>query len=373
LTVFNIAWKEIKQNFRDFHTFVFMLAFPIALMLILGTALSNAFDQKITVNDINVIYKDTAGPQLSSSFQSFAKETGKSGVHFKKVSGTVDGKNEVKENNATAYVELTDKGIELYGNNRNSIEESITQGMLTAFADKYNVAVAVASVDASKLGSVMKEGNNRDFIKERSLKSANQPGSMDYYAIAMSTMIALYGAFYANSLLRAERVRNTALRLVAAPISKGEIFLGKILGCLTANSLCILAVVAFSHFVYKANWGEHIGIVLLVLLSEVILAVSFGLGISYIAKTGESSRMIIMIVIQISSFFGGAYFKIENPTGIMNVITHLSPLTWINQAITKIVYTNDLGAAITPIALNIGISILFLAITIVSLQRREGL
>jgi ABC-2 type transport system permease protein len=350
-----------------------MLAFPIVLMLILGSALSNAFDRKITVNDINVIYKDTAGSQISSSFQTFAKETGKSGVHFKKESGTVDGKKEVKENNATAYVELTDKGIELYGNNRNSIEESIIQGMLTAYADKYNVAVAVAHVDASKLGSVMKEGNKANFIKERSLKSAKQQGAMDYYAVVMSTMIALYGAMYASSLIRGERVRNTALRLVAAPIRKGEIFLGKILGCLTVNSLCLLAVVAFSHFVYKADWGEHIGVVLLLLLSEVFLAASFGLGISYIAKTGESSRTIIMIVIQLSSFFGGAYFKIENPTGIMNVITHLSPLTWINQAITKIVYTNDLGAAITPIALNIGISILFLAITIVSLQRREGL
>jgi ABC-2 type transport system permease protein len=196
---------------------------------------------------------------------------------------------------------------------------------------------------------------------------------MDYYAVVMSTMIALYGAMYASSLIREERVRNTALRLVAAPISKGEIFLGKILGCLTVNSLCLLAVVAFSHFVYKADWGDHIGVVLLLLLSEVFLAASFGLGMSYITKTGESSRMIITIVIQLSSFFGGAYFKIENPTGILNVITHLSPLTWVNQAITKIIYANDLGAAITPIALNLGIAILFLAIAIVSFQRREGL
>jgi ABC-2 type transport system permease protein len=373
LNVLSIAWKEIKLSLRDKRTFIFMLAFPIVLMLILGSALSNAFNSKIQLDDIYVLYKTTANSQLSDSFQNFAKQTGKTGVHFKRVSGTVDGKNEVKENNYTAYVEVSDKGIQLYGSSRNSIEESIVQGMLTAFADKYNMVTAVASVDATKLSTVMTSGSEHDFIKESSLQSKKQPGSMDYYAIAMSTMIALYGAIYASSLIREERVRNTALRLVAAPIRKSEIFLGKIIGCLTVNAACLLAVVAFSHFVYKANWGNHIGIVLLVLLSEVFFAVSFGLGISYIAKTGEASRMMIMIVIQLSSFFGGAYFKINNPTGILNYVTNLSPLTWANQAITKIIYANDIGAALTPITLNLGISILFLGFAIISFQKREGL
>ena len=109
------------------------------------------------------------------------------------------------------------------------------------------------------------------------------------------------------------------------------------------------------------------------LLSEVFLALSLGLGISYIAKTPDASKMIIMIVIQLSSFFGGAYFKIEIAAGILGFITNLSPLTWANQAITKLVYMNDLGAVVPAISLNLGISVLFLGIAIVSFQRREGL
>jgi ABC-2 type transport system permease protein len=373
MNIFNIAMKEIKLNLNDIRTLIFMLAFPIVLMLILGSALSNAFDSKIKVDNIHVLYKAAADTKVTSYFQSFIKNAEKSSVHFKMVSGTVDGRQEVKENRYTAYVELTDQGMQLYSSNRNSIEGSIVQGMLSAFADRYNMTAAVASVDPSKLSTVMASNSKHDFIKERSLKSAKKPGSMDYYAMAMTTMIALYGALYASSLIREERTRNTALRLVVAPIRKSEIFLGKILGCLTVNTVCILAVVAFSHFVYKADWGDHIGLVLLVLLSEVFFAVSFGLGVSYIAKTGEATRMIIMIVIQLSSFFGGAYFKIDNPTGILNYVTKLSPLTWANQAITKIIYTNDMGAALTPITLNLGISIIFLGIAIISFQKREGL
>jgi ABC-2 type transport system permease protein len=148
-----------------------------------------------------------------------------------------------------------------------------------------------------------------------------------------------------------------------------QILIGKILGSLVLNSLCILIIVIFSKFAFKANWGDHFGIVLLILLTEVILAVSFGLGLSYIAKTAAAARIIIMIIVQLASLVGGAYYKLSDTGGISS----LSPLTWANTAITKIIYGNDLLAAIPVISLNIGISAVFLAIAIVSLRRREGL
>ncbi|WP_419188716.1 ABC transporter permease subunit [Bacillus cereus] len=65
----------------------------------------------------------------------------------------------------------------------------------------------------------------------------------------------------ASSLIRGERIRKTGDRLIAAPISKAEIFIGKVLGSLVANALCILLVMLFSKFVFQANWGDHLGII----------------------------------------------------------------------------------------------------------------
>ena len=87
-----------------------MLAFPIVLMLVLGTALSNAFNSDShTIKDIQVIYKDEANGTFSQSFEAFAKVS-KSGIHFKKVSEEVDGKEKVKQNKYAAYVELNKDG-----------------------------------------------------------------------------------------------------------------------------------------------------------------------------------------------------------------------------------------------------------------------
>jgi ABC-2 type transport system permease protein len=259
--------------------------------------------------------------------------------------------------------------MQLYESGQNSIQASIVEGMLKAFTDKYNLVSEVAKVAPNQVATVLSSGGHDDYIKETSLHSAKQPGSMDYYAIAMTTMIALYAAMSASNLMRGERSLKTADRLLSSPITRGEILIGKILGSLVINSLCILIVVVFSKFAFKANWGDHFGIVLLILLTEVILAVSFGLGLSYIAKTTAAARIIIMIIVQLASLVGGAYYKLSDKDGISN----LSPLTWANTAITKIIYGNDLLAAIPVISLNIGISAVFLAIAIVSLRRREGL
>ncbi|MEI4800975.1 ABC transporter permease [Bacillus sp. FJAT-51639] len=369
MNIFNIAITQIKRDFRDIRTLVFMLAFPVVLMLILGTALTNAFNSdSLSIKNIQVLYKDEADSKFSQSFEAFIKETSKSGIHFKKVSTDVDGKEEVKQNKYAGYVEMNQDGVKLYESDRNSIEGSIVEGMLTTFVDKYNVVVEVAKVDPEKVSTVISSGNHDDYIKETSLQAAKKPSSMDYYAVVMTTMIALYGAMGASHLIRGERLRRTGDRLIAAPVSKAEIFLGKIFGSLVTNGLCLLLVIFFSKFVYKANWGDHLGVVFLILLTEVLLAISFGLGIGYITKTGEAAKAMIMVVVQLASIFGGAYFVVEE-----NVLTNMSPLTWANTAIMKIIYANNLGAAFPVISLNLGISALFLLLAIIVLRRREGL
>ncbi len=80
-----------------------------------------------------------------------------------------------------------------------------------------------------------------------------------------------------------------------------------------------------------------------------------------------------MLFVQLASFFGGAYFKIDSPEGIFKLITELSPLTWMNKALTKIIYANDFAAAFPALSINLAGSFIFLLVAVISLQRREGL
>ncbi|RKP48044.1 ABC transporter permease [Cohnella endophytica] len=374
MNILIIALKEIKTTLRDKRTFTFMLLFPIILMLILGTALSNAFSSTTPVGDLKLLYKsDIADKQLTQFWQSFSQAIEKEGIVSVPIEKGVDGKQEISANHYAAYAEVGDQGIAYYGSSKKTIESNILQGMLTAFADKYNLAAAAMATDPSLAEGIIRDANDSaaKYVKETSLIADKQPGSIDYYAMAMTTMIALYASISGTLLFWVEKKRNTIVRMIASPVSKGEIFAGKVIGCTVINILLVFAVMLVSKFVFQADWGNHLGIVLVVLVTEVMLAVSLGLVLSY--WKGDSARSIVMIFTQISSFIGGAYFPLGNSgESFMGFISDLSPLRWANQALTKIIYNGDLGAAWPAIGLNVGIAAACLFIAVVSMRKKEA-
>jgi len=377
LDILHIAWKEIKHDFRDIRTLVFMILFPIILMLVLGTALTGAFeggdfDKSLELDDMNILY-DNANDNMSQPLEEFTSEAEESGLYFKPIYNKSNGQKQVEEGKVDAYVSIDKDNVELYLNDRNSIKGNIIQGTLASFVDKYNLISEVITVAPEKAEAALTQTPKHDYIDEKSILPDENPGSMDYYAIVMTTMIALYAAISACHLIIHERSRNTANRLMVAPIHKRDIFIGKVLGSVVINMVCIIAVVAFSRFVFDANWGDNWGIVFLILLTEVILAISFGLGVSFLFKSTSGPAPIIIIIIQIVSFFGGAYFPVDEAKGFMKILTNLSPLTLENNALFQMIYANDFSYVIPAVGMNIGVAALFLLITIVSLRRREGL
>lgn len=367
-----IAWKEMKHEFRDIRTLVFMLAFPIVLMLVLGTALTGAFNDEIAIDDMDVLY-DNTNNSLTQPFAAFTKDLAETGIHFKPVKDDMDGKELVKQGKADGYVSINSSGFHLFVNDQHSIEGSILQGILASFVDRYNLVTEITKVAPEKAESVFSASSKHDYIDDHALRPKQQPSSMDYYAIVMTTMIALYSAMSGSQLMSHERTRRTASRLMIAPIHKHDIFIGKVLGSIVINMACITLIVIFSKLVFHANWGDDLGLVFLVLLTEVIFAVSFGLGVSFLIKSPAGPTMVIMIVVQLVSFFGGAYFPIENPEGILKVISNLSPLTLENKAVFNLVYGSDVSFMMPAIGMNMGLAFLFLLISIVSMRRREGL
>ncbi|WEG11055.1 ABC transporter permease [Pullulanibacillus sp. KACC 23026] len=373
MNIVNIALTKIKMEYRDKKTLIFLLAFPILLILILGTALNSAFNDQVSVSNIHVLYTVTDNSPVSSAFESFTKGTDHSGIHFKKVSNAAASKNAVKEDQTDGYVVVSKKGIQLFENDRNSVEASLIQGMLGAFADKYKVVTAVAKVAPSQVSAVLQSQTAANAIRETSLGAQKKPGAMDYYAISIAAMVAMFAAMPAIHLISGERVRGTGNRLLAAPITKGEILLGKLLGSLLTNALCMLMVIFFSKYAFKADWGQHLGVAFLILFSEIILATSIGLALSFIAKSETAASAFINVFVQLAAFFGGAYFQLNGIDGILGFVSHLSPINWTISAINQLIYTHNMIPAVHTILLNICISLLFLILASVSLQRREGL
>ncbi|THF73954.1 ABC transporter permease [Cohnella fermenti] len=373
MKIASIAWKEVVTTIRDRRAFLFMLAFPIVLMLILGSALSNAFTDSLSFDELKLAYtlEDQASP-VESYWNGFSTSLASSGVAATALSAEADGQAAVKNGEYAAYAKIGSDGIAFYGSSKLTVESDILQAMLASFANRYSLAMAAASQAPDALPSLLAAAGSGTYVRETSLTADRAPNSMDYYAMAMSTMIAFYACMSATQLFRSEKLRHTALRLTAAPLSKGELFAGKIIGSTVINFVFVIAVVAFSRFVLGAEWGSHYGSVLLLLFTEVLLAVSVGVGASYLFKSDGGSS-VVMMVTQIFSFIGGAYFPLSGMTGWWVWVAKLSPLYWINNALARIIYSDDVQAMWPTLLLNVILSVLFLSLCAAFMRKKEAL
>lgn len=373
MNILLIMWKEIKVYLRDIRTFLFMLAFPIALILVLGTALKNSeeFHTTIQMEDLEVLYQETDNHPFSAFFTAFQKEAAKKGIHFKKLPASMDGKQLVQQDEVDGYIEIDQHGIKLYVNDLKNLKTHLLQGILTVLVDKYNIAHEIAKIQPSQVEKNLIAGQG-EWVTERSLQPDQKPDSMAYYSIVITTMFALFPALSGAALFRTEREQHTGDRLLIAPVKKWEIWIGKVLGGLIPNLFFVYLLIAFSILVLGIDWGNHLGLIAILLFSEILLGISLGLIAGALCKTESAANAIVMTLIQLSAFFGGAYFKINATKGWFGLLTQFSPLTWINQCIQEIIYLQDLTSVIPVLSLNFSLSLLLLIIPSWVLRRKEG-
>ncbi|WP_028777688.1 ABC transporter permease [Shimazuella kribbensis] len=365
MNIVSIAIKEMKTSFRNPTTLFFALGLPVILILALGTIFLDSFKSTITIGDMKVLYMEQPNTPFSKEFQMFMNEASNSKVFFEKAENPEDSKKKVEQNSYDGYVELNKHGIYFYQNDNKTIGGNVIQGMLNTFVDQSNLANS-AKVDQLVLMTMdMKD----DYIKETTIYSNKQPRAIDYFSVSMTTMMILFGTANAIHLISEERKRNTADRLIVAPITKLEIFLGKIFGSVFINTFYFLVVIVISKYIFNANWGANLGVVIFVLITEVFLATSLGVIIGSITKSAKVANSVIQVVAIVTTIFSGTFYKMEDISGVF----YLNPLNWVNEAILDLIYANDFSTATLAIVLNIVVSLLFLLVTITLLHRREGL
>lgn len=379
MNVWRIAVKELMVN-RDVKMLVFMLAIPVVLILILGTMLTNTFSSNVTAGEIRVLYISESDDQL----EELMTRSAASGVILEQAaSGLEESLRAVQEGTYTGLLAIDEAGAHYYGNSRSQIENGIMNGLLTAYEESRklettltelasNAGAGEAAAATSVMAGVESEAS---FVKETALSGPPRPSAMGYYAIAVTTMIIFYFATTAGTLIENERTRNTAARLLAAPISKYEILAGKVVGNVILNALFIIAVVFISKYMYDVNWGNNMGLVFLVILSFIVFTLSMGLGVGYLIK-GKAAGVVIMTIIQLGCLFGGSYHQIVDNGDFISVVSKFVPIKWTNDAIFAIIYGNESGDLYAPteaILLNVGISAVLLAAAVFIMRRREGL
>ncbi|NTV90303.1 MAG: ABC transporter permease [Clostridiales bacterium] len=372
-----IIIKEVKQHVRNWKANTMMVLFPIVLIIILGTAFSGIFSRTVSLEGVKVLYTDNAGGELSSGFTSFIGEIGKStGIAFEKAESVEAGINSIGNTDYSAYILLKDdKGnIDLYKNERYNFEANMIQSMLQTFAQRYGALSAVAKVNPASMAAIMQESDTgteaSGYVEVAAIDGERQPGSMDYYAITMLTLIIMYASLTGFWGIKTEKNLKTINRLLQGPVTKIEVFTGKITGGILVTILQMTIVILFSMFLLKTYWGNDLLTVFLVLVSEAVMAVSIGTGIAYLISNDGTASGILNSVIPIFVLLGGGYVPLSQMGGVLLKISNFSPLKWVNESIFKVIYSGDYSMVAGALIFDFAVAALFLVAAAV-LSRKE--
>jgi ABC-2 type transport system permease protein len=362
--VIKIIKKELKQSMREKKGNLMMILFPAVLIIILGMAFSGVFNNSYVIDDINVLYTNRDKGILANSFKEFVKHGEEMGILFESTDDIVAGMNSIKDSTHTCYIlmESNAQEIRLFKNERFNFNASLVETVLSGFIQRYNAMAAIITENPAAISQIDMD-SYANYVHRVSVDKKRAPGSMDYYAVTVLTMILMYASLTGFWNIRGEQSLKTDKRMLSAPVQKHEILAGKVVGGISITIIQMLVVILFSKYVLNAYWGEHIWVILLILLSEVMMTISLGAGAAFALKNEGAAMSVLNTFIPVMVMLGGGYVPLESLAqggGLLYKLTNISPIKWINQSIFRIIYDNDFSLVPTAIIINLAAAFIFI-------------
>lgn len=379
MVIARIISKEIKQRFRDYKTNILMVLFPMVLIIILGAAFSSVFENgSIDTGDISVLYTiDIEGgdPVFENAFSTFRQYmSDEMGIQFEETSDFEKGISEIEDRRFTAYLHITGQPlrIDMYRNENSGFRSGIVENAVASFLDSYTAINVVARSNPAVLSEIQQPGDTSR-VRVTALDRKKQPGSTDYYAVTMLTLILMYASLTGFWCIRSEVDEKTVPRVLCAPVRRYQYLTGKILGNIFVTIIQGFVVLLFSRLVLKANWGEDLFMVSVLIITYSVMTVSLGAALAFIFRSAELASGLLNALIPVFVFLGGGYMPIYALGDTISRISVISPVRWINTGLLDLIYEGSYFDAYISVAVNLGFSVLFISVAAhLSGKRRNG-
>jgi len=186
---------------------------------------------------------------------------------------------------------------------------------------------------------------------------------LDYLAPVLIAVFAYFFIFIlsAVSFLR-ERTSGTLERLLASPLTRGELVTGYLAGFALFALLQALIILAFTVFVLKVQYRGNLATIFVVEAVLVVGAVSLGLAISAFARNELQAVQFVPLILVPQIFLSGLLVPVDQLNDVLRALSTVMPLTYANEALRSVMVK---GYALTdPLILrDIGILAAFAVLT----------
>jgi linearmycin/streptolysin S transport system permease protein len=346
----HIAAKDLRQRIRDRSAIMLAVVVPLALAaifsLLFGPAstpspfaygvadadhsdLSRAFTSQVlaeldrrgivTVTDLPASEARAAvrDGDLDAAFvfpAGFAQEVRSERPVSLDVVGSVDAATatDVARSVATSYVE----GL---------------NAARVAVAGLARADVGLSPADIQQVAEQTVHGAAPVDLKDTSA-TAKLLDTKTYFAAGMAVFFLMFTVQFGVSSLIEERTEGTLPRLLAAPVSRASIVLGKLLTSVVLGVVSVSVLVVGTTVLLGASWGNPAGVALLI-VAGVLAATGITSLIASLARTSEQAGSWQAVVAVTLGMLGGAFFPIQQSGSFMATVSLVTPHAWFMRGL----------------------------------------
>lgn len=330
-----LAVRIIRQFLRDRRTLALVFLGPIAIMSLLAWLVNNPQPPV----RLAILSDDPANSRLVEQLRTMARED----ENISLVEATEDVEPLVREGSLDGAAILPHgfagdlflgKGPDLEVLVEGS-DPQVTRSTLQVTANLLRGLADTVLGAQPLLGGDLTRSMPR--IKTRYIYGGEDLTPVDYFAPMYIAGFVLFFVFLLTSVsfLR-ERAQGTMERVLASPLSRGEIILGYLAGFSVFAFVQSLVVLLFVVFVLKIH---HIGSLYVIFAVELVLtigSVNLGIFLSTFAKNELQVVQFIPLVIAPQMLLSGIFWRVETMPVVLRYVAYLMPLTYANQALRNV-------------------------------------
>ena len=338
----HVARKETRQILRDRRTFVLLLVMPIVLTFLFGKALETGELRQIP----SVIFNQDGSPESNAIVTAFSTYDE---VQIQREVGTLQeaqdllaqGKIKAAIVIPRGFMKQIEAGEEaqlqllLDGTDNNSAP--IVEGVAQQVIQRYNAERAVKGLWARGV----RPDRGRRLIQPVFVQTEIRynPG-LRYLSYVMPGVIGLTLQLLTVMLMAVsitrEREKGTLDQLMASPITRSELILGKLLPYLGISLLNVVTILFVADRWFNVPVRERLPLLLAFCVLFVLTSLATGLLISAVSRSQFQAIQIAVFYILPVFMLSGAYAPIEAIPEAIRPISYLFPLMYFCRAVRAV-------------------------------------
>ncbi len=335
---------SLKTLLRNKTLIFWTLAFPIIMAILFNLAFSN-IENSEKFDAINIaVVKTSLNENFKTALDNLSNNENK--IFNTIYTDTEKAKEMLKDEKISGYLENENEEIKITVN-KSGINETIIRYVIDEVNSTNKI---ITDLSKEKIEENIKNGefninyeniyqeviklvqNNETNIKD--ITSSKLSYTMiEYYTLI--AMTALYGGALSMFITnyKIANINSVGKRTTISPIKKGSMLISSLLASFIIEIICLALLFLFTIFILKIDYGNNLGLIILLGFIGSFAGLTLGVAISTTIKAGENAKIGILIAItMLFCFLSGMMgitmkYTIDKNIPILNIINPANMIT----------------------------------------------